>query len=161
MKKIATKTLMLLMAFVVFVLMVGSVSAVEYDMWKGEFVRGNGSTYANAGGQVILNYVKGQKSFMANVDVYGLLPNTTYYAYMLTGGGWPGGTSYNVGAFLTDDYGYGHVHENGIAPDSLNLDGTNRRFVIYQTWESPGWVLSTSLTVGDGDLQPIGSNRGE
>lgn len=158
--KIFTKLLLTLLAVFGFVVLAKPTFADTFDMWKGEFVRGNGTIYADAGGEVKLNYVKGQKTFMANVEVYGLLPDTTYMAYMLTGGGWPA-DNYLVGEFETDEYGYGHLHVNGIEPEDLNLDGKNRRFVIYHTWASSGWALSTSMTVADGDLQPIGSNRGE
>jgi hypothetical protein len=157
-------SIILLVVLMLVSLLSSVVMAEEYDMWKGEFVRGNneGNTFPNAGGKVILNYVKGQQSFTANVEVYGLIPYKRYYALLLTGGNFTVADKYMIGEIVTDEFGNGHLLQKGISPDSFDLTDINRRVVVYANpTQSYGWVLSTSDTVADGDFQPVDSNRGE
>ncbi len=146
--------------------MVGAAGADErspYDMWKGEFVRSNPASF-NAGGEVIINYVKGQKAYMINVQAFGLNPEVTYEAWLMTTTGFSA-TSPNhmlLGKLIVDEEGFGRLHRNRVSPDELGLDKTNIRVVIYRIPRtSSSWILSTSLGVSDGDLQPVGSKRGE
>lgn len=150
----------------VFGLMPGMIGADErspYDMWKGEFIRSNPSSL-DAGGEVIINYVKGQKAYMVNIQAYGLDPTVTYQVWLMTTSGFIADSPNHmlIGELTVDEEGFGRLHLNRVSPDYLNLDRTNIRVVIYRVPRSSGsWILSTSMAVSDGDLQPVDSNRGE
>jgi len=161
MKKILFLTVSILVLGLIFT--AGSTADDVYDMWKGEFIRSN-PTGLEAGGEVIINYVKGQKAYMVNIQAYGLDPETTYQAWLMTTTGFAYSSPNHmlIGELVVDDDGFGRLHRNGVPPEELNLNNTNIRVVIYRLPRSSGsWILSTSMGVSDGDLQPIDSNRGE
>lgn len=147
----------------IFGLMPGMLGADErspFDMWNGEFIRSNPDSL-DAGGEVIINYVKGQKAYMINIQAYGLDPTVTYEAWLMTTSGFiPVSTNHMLlGELTVNEKGFGRLHENGV---SLDLDKTKIRVVIYGLPRvSSSWILSTSMSVADGDFQPNGSNRGE
>ena len=146
-----------------------------YDMWKGEFVRIN-TTYAayNPGGEVIINYVKGQKAYMINVQVYGIPTDRSWGVWLMTNSGYnktdmesPGGNHLELGDLIVDEYGFGRLHVNGNDQIDEFLDNEAIRVNIYGsplTGSSSDWILSTSPK-GEwqnyGDFQPIDSNREE
>lgn len=147
----------------IFGLMPGMLGADErspFDMWNGEFIRSNPGSL-DAGGEVIINYVKGQKAYMVNIQAYGLDPTVTYEAWLMTTTGFIAVSSNHMllGELTVNEKGFGRLHQNGV---SLDLDKTKIRVVIYRLPRTSGsWILSTSLSVADGDFQPNGSDRGE
>ena len=137
----------------------------HYDMWKGIFVRANNDP--DAEGKVMLNYAKGQDAYIINVEASGLIPEEDYHVFLLTTYGFvypldQQKHNYYFGSFITDEYGYGHYHQNKIDAETIHnlLGNDNIRMVIYKDFSySNGWVLSTSSAVSGGDFQAIGSER--
>ena len=65
-----------------------------------------------------------------------------------------------LGELTINEEGFGRLHQNKVSLDVL--DKTKIRVVIYRVPRASGsWILSTSLSVADGDFQPNDSNRGE
>ena len=166
MKKVLFLTVSILVLGLIFT--AGSTAVDVYDMWKGEFIRSNPAALletGETGGEVIINYVKGQKAYMVNIQAYGLDPNTTYQAWLMTTSGFanPSDNHMLIGELIVDDDGFGRLHRNGVSPEDLDLDRSNIRIVIYRLPRVSGsWILSTSVSVtGYNDLLPIGSNREE
>ena len=167
MKKVFSIILGVLILFGVTFLTLFSTNAFaeessQYDMWKGVFVRDN--LPSEAGGEVMLNYVKGKNAYILNVETWGLEAGEDYEVVLMTTAGWSSNAPYHkvLGSFIADEYGYGHLHINWLKKGDISdlLDNENIRVVVYDdfsTWQ--GWVLSTSYVVEDGDFQPISSNR--
>jgi hypothetical protein len=165
MKKLVTKILMLLMAVVVFGFMAKSVSASIYDNWKG-ILQGRARTieghwYGDAEGEVVLNYRKGQKNYIVNLNAIGLKPETTYDVVFYIGDS--PAIQQKVGSFTADIEGYGHLNIRDFTSSMTNFDSyeTPPRFLVkLGDWR----VLTTYGAAIEGageDLNPVGSNRGE
>ena len=163
-------TLAVLVALVMVMGLMSSAAAEEeerspYDMWKGEFVTFNSNHLEDGGGEVIINYIRGQRSYMVNINVFGLDPEEQYEAWLMTTAGYGAGIHSLLGTLTVDAEGYGRLFNNRIASEDLAdyLANDNIRVVVYQlprVWNS--WVLTTTAggQVDDGDFQPVDSERG-
>ena len=151
-----------------------------YDMWKGQFVRSNPDILLKnglAGGEVKINYVKGQKAYMVDIQAYGFGlegfdPDASYGVWLMTNKGFDaidmnscGGNHLLLGDLIVDEDGFGKLHVNGYEGIEEYLDNaSNIRVNIYERPISSGsWILTTSAPryTSEPDFEPVDSNREE
>jgi hypothetical protein len=176
MKKLLTLSLVV----VLLVGIIGSFSFAElalpskYDNWSAEF--GNNKdvdNFSDDGGTVVANYVKGKKSYLVSVDLWGLEAGSTYMLvytkdaadnntwnpmtlkYFVTDE--QGNAEFSIQGWKIEDETY--IFDSYFSPE----DGTSH----FNVFSAPGeqrkspWVLSTMSGRSANPLTASGSNRGE
>ena len=134
-------------------------------MWKGGMLYRDGYVYegfdySDARGEIIMNYRKGQGTYVINVTTENLKPETeyelTYYDEEIN-------RHELLGFFTTDEEGYGHINVRDW-PVEYNPTIEGARINVRIPDVQGSWVLSTYHGTADElfeDFDAVGSERGE